>query len=93
VLDSGGYQDPHNHPSGVLSGVYYVQVPGTGEAGAIEFGRPAPKFSAPSIPKLKVIRPQAGLVVLFPSFYWHRTIPFESDSKRISIAFDLIVGK
>jgi tetratricopeptide (TPR) repeat protein len=92
VLDSGGYQDPHNHPSGVLSGVYYVQLPDTGEAGAIEFGRPAPRFSGPIIPELKLIRPQTGLLVLFPSFYWHRTIPFEGGGKRISIAFDLIVG-
>jgi tetratricopeptide (TPR) repeat protein len=93
VLDIGGYQDPHNHPSGVLSGVYYVQLPDTGEAGAIEFGRPPPRFSGPEIPEVKLIRPQAGLLVLFPSFFWHRTIPFQGDGKRISIAFDLIVGK
>ena len=92
VLDSGGFQDSHNHPSGVLSGVYYVQLPGMGEGGAIEFGRPAPPFSAPLVPEVVLIRPQTGLLVLFPSFFWHRTIPFQGDSKRISIAFDLIVG-
>jgi len=93
VLDSGGYQDSHNHPSGVLSGVYYVQLPDRGESGAIEFGRPAPPFTSPSEPEVMLIRPQTGLLVLFPSFFWHRTIPFQGDGKRISIAFDLIVGR
>ena len=91
VLDSGGYQDPHNHPSGVLSGVYYVQLPDTGEPGAIEFGRPAAPFTAPSEPDVKLIRPETGKVVLFPSFYWHRTIPFPGEGRRISIAFDLMM--
>jgi len=93
VLDSGGYQDPHNHPSGILSGVYYVQLQGEGEAGSIEFGRPPPRFSGSSIPDVKLIRPQTGLMVLFPSFFWHRTVPFQGTGKRISIAFDLIVGR
>ena len=93
VLDRGGYQDSHNHPSGVLSGVYYVQLPENGDSGAIEFGRPAPPFTSPSEPEVMLIRPQPGLLVLFPSFFWHRTIPFQSDGKRISIAFDLIVGR
>ena len=91
VLDSGGYQDPHNHPSGVLSGVYYVQLPESGEPGAIEFGRPAAPFTAPSEPDVKLIRPATGKVVLFPSFYWHRTIPFPGEGRRISIAFDLMM--
>lgn len=93
VLDSGGYQDSHNHPSGVLSGVYYVQLPDRGEAGAIEFGRPAPPFASASEPEVMSIPPQPGLLVLFPSFFWHRTIPFKGEGKRISIAFDLIVGR
>ncbi|MEM7743302.1 MAG: tetratricopeptide repeat protein [Pseudomonadota bacterium] len=93
VLDSGGYQDPHNHPSGILSGVYYVQLPDTGDAGAIEFGRPAPPFSPKSEPDVVLIRPEPGMVVLFPSFFWHRTIPFPGTGRRISIAFDLIMNR
>ncbi|MGF1503315.1 MAG: putative 2OG-Fe(II) oxygenase [Paracoccaceae bacterium] len=89
VLDSGGYQDPHIHPSGVLSGVYYPKVSDTGEAGAIEFGRPAAPFTLDA-PEVMTVRPHPGLLVLFPSFVWHRTIPFEGTAKRISIAFDLI---
>ena len=97
VLASGGHQDPHNHPSGALSGVYYVRLPdfirsgqGRDDEGCIEFGLPSAKLwnEAPINPR--TLRPEEGLLVLFPSHFWHRTIPFEDNRRRISIAFDLI---
>jgi tetratricopeptide (TPR) repeat protein len=98
VLQSGGYQTPHFHPGGLVSGVYYVQVPDVvksgraGEAGCIKFGDALanlPEVTL-SIPLLtEVVRPEEGLLVLFPSFFWHNTIPFESDASRICIAFDV----
>ena len=44
VLDQGGHQAPHVHPTGWLSGVYYAAVPEPApgsppDAGWIEFGR------------------------------------------------------
>ena len=38
----------------------------------------------------KIYSPNPGDVVLFPSSLFHRTIPFTSDSERITIAFDLV---
>lgn len=35
------------------------------------------------------IQPVAGMMLLFPSYFWHRTIPFDSAQERLSIAFDL----
>jgi hypothetical protein len=29
-------------------------------------------------------------MILFPSYFYHRTVPFRSDDYRISIAFDII---
>ena len=29
------------------------------------------------------------MLVLFPSYVWHRTIPFDGGGERISVAFDL----
>lgn len=98
VLRSGGYQTPHFHPGGLASGVYYVQVPdvvksgGAGEAGCIKFGDaladlPDVEVSTPLL--TEVVRPEEGLLVLFPSFYWHNTVPFESTADRICIAFDV----
>ena len=92
VLRSGGHQDPHNHPSGLLSGVYYAQLPASlddGE-GSLEFGRPSERLGTNYAPPTHRVAPREGLLLLFPSYFWHRTIPFESDQTRISIAFDLI---
>lgn len=95
VLNSGGHQAPHNHPSGVVSGVYYAKLPqviGAGDGsneGFLEFGRPGEEFGSEPPAKLRLIRPEEGLMVLFPSRFWHRTIAYFSDQSRISIAFDV----
>jgi hypothetical protein len=28
--------------------------------------------------------------VLFPSYFWHGTLPFESDQPRMTVAFDAL---
>ena len=98
ILSDGGHQAVHIHRSGWLSGVYYVQVPdvigpGEGKEGWIEFGRPPPYPGDPSTPDVRLFQPEEGLMVLFPSYFYHRTVPFRSDAKRISIAFDIIPGE
>ncbi len=95
VMGNQGFQLPHIHADGYISGVYYVRLPAcvdqdTNHQGWIEFGRPPEQFSCPHPPWLKTIRPREGGIVLFPSFFYHRTIPFESDQARISVAFDAV---
>lgn len=98
VLDSGGYQDSHVHPSGWLSGVYYVQVPervdlaNQHQAGWIEFGSWDPRFGkkASGAQQVRAFQPEEGLLLLFPSYFWHRTLPFQSGEQRISYAFDVL---
>ena len=95
VLRSSGYQDPHIHPTGFCSGVYYVQIPkvvgdgNAGTAGHILFGRSAGKQDNG---RRLTIKPEAGLMVIFPSYLWHATVPFESDEDRISVAIDVIAA-
>ena len=95
VLTGAGHQIPHIHPSAWLSGVYYPQVPegvdeaGQGQAGWIEFGRPPEHFHCRAAPRVVLHRPEEGLMLLFPSYAYHRTIPFSGDRQRVSIAFDL----
>jgi hypothetical protein len=36
------------------------------------------------------VRPRVGTLVLFPSYMWHGTIPFQSTQSRTSIAFDVV---
>lgn len=92
VLERGGYQIPHIHPAGWLSGVYYVRVPtprpDRPDEGGIEFGRPDPALAGDDEPKTRLLRPAAGSMVLFPSYIYHRTVPFDAVTPRISIAFD-----
>lgn len=99
ILRSTGHQTPHFHPAGVVSGVYYVRVPKTvrdghaGEAGHIRFGHPmldVPGKKATEPALTASFKPEEGMLVLFPSYFWHHTVPFESDEERISIAFDAI---
>jgi len=99
VLRSGGHQSAHFHPAGIVSGVYYVRVPAVvrrgqdGDAGCIRFGEPEPGLASTHKPPgrfVTSVRPEEGLMILFPSYFWHQTIPFESDEDRICIAFDLL---
>ena len=96
VLADGGHQDPHIHANAWLSGVYYAQLPpGVGggddaQDGWIEFGCNDHELPIQKTPRVRRLEPELGLVVLFPSFLYHRTIPFRGDQKRISVAFDLI---
>ena len=94
VLESSGYQDPHIHPEGWLSGVYYVRVPkcigrDEDDAGFLEFGRGKAALKTKDVSLIKRMQPREGQMVLFPSYYYHRTIPFESEEKRMCIAFDV----
>ena len=36
------------------------------------------------------VRPSVGLLVLFPSYFWHGTVPFRSHQPRLSVAFDAV---
>lgn len=93
VLNRSGRQDAHLHPSGWLSGVYYVALPEVGEddeSGWIEFGLP-PEELAPEngLPRRR-LRPCVGELTTFPSYLYHRTVPHAGMQARISLAFDVV---
>ncbi len=66
-----------------------VAAPEQGHDGWIEFGRPQSIYRTTASPDIRLVRPEEGLMVLFPSFFFHRTIPFEAAAERICIAFDV----
>ncbi len=97
VLESGGHQTPHMHPLGWLSGVYYTKLPpdmgeADPQAGWLEFGATPDRIRTASPPELRLIEPAEGLLVLFPSYFYHRTLPFVSATTRVSLAFDVVPG-
>jgi tetratricopeptide (TPR) repeat protein len=91
ILKQLGYQGPHIHPGGWLSGVFYLKVtPDLGKnQGAIEFSLNGQHYRDINSAK-STYQPTIGDIVLFPSSLHHRTIPFKTNMDRISIAFDLI---
>lgn len=92
-LRDGGFHTHHIHPEGWISGVYYLQVPPAANAGDqsgwLTFGVPnlGPEISLPS---LHAVQPKPGRLVLFPSYFWHGTVPFQDEVPRVTIAFDLV---
>jgi tetratricopeptide (TPR) repeat protein len=94
VLDRQGNLLPHIHYDGYVSGVYYCRMPaligreGQGQAGWFELGRLPDHLAAGAEPVIRAIEPREGMMILFPSYFYHRTIPFAAPEVRISIAFD-----
>lgn len=91
VLDPDGHLNPHIHESGWISGAYYVRVPKTrGKQGWIEFGRPPAYIRHHADQEIRLHQPREGTAVLFPSYFFHGTLPAHGRTKRISIGIDLI---
>lgn len=94
-LWSSGNHVNHVHTEGWMSSAFYVSLPpsvrnGTGDthAGCLQFGQPPTELELGLAPR-RVIRPQEGQLVVFPSYFWHGTVPFEDAQARLSIAFDM----
>ena len=93
-LHRDGFHTSHVHPRGWISSACYVQLPDsmspgrTGE-GILSFGAPG-MITTPSLPAELSVRPELGLLVLFPSYFWHGTLPFHSDQPRLTVAFDAV---
>lgn len=98
---TGGFNAPHTHPGAHWSGVYYVRQPKveTGNSGMIEFLDPRSDLPSWRIlqakafrPKRK-IRPEAGEIVIFPSYLVHWVYPNEAGGERVTIAFNATLRK
>ena len=94
LLQPNGFHIDHFHPEGWISSAFYVETPAAaletdGREGWIKFGQ-SPYPITPAQPPGHFVKPEPGLLVLFPSYMWHGTIPFTSQESRMSIAFDLL---
>ena len=96
MTDGTGYETWHVHQFGWMSGVYYVQIPpaitaGDDEAGCIAFGLPEDLTGdeAAADYGTRIVRPQEGMLMLFPSHSYHRTFPHRAAERRICVAFDI----
>jgi len=94
-LAKGGYHLTHIHSRGWLSSALYVALPAEITArprernvpGSLTFGVPERELGLELAPRRTEV-PQIGRLVLFPSYFWHGTTPFESEDYRLTVAFD-----
>ncbi|WP_417449256.1 putative 2OG-Fe(II) oxygenase, partial [Kordiimonas sp.] len=98
-LKEGGFHVNHVHPNGWISSSLYVSVPPSvteGHAdhqGWIKFGESGAGLGAGREVVARRIRPETGLVVLFPSYMWHGTEPFTENAPRLTTPFDIVPAR
>ena len=93
-LHRAGYHTSHVHPRGWISSACYIQLPDSMRAGhtaegSLSFGAPG-LLTTPTLEAELSVRPELGQLVLFPSYFWHGTLPFHSEQPRLTVAFDVV---
>ena len=90
-LASAGFHTNHIHSQGWISSALYVSLPDDlrEREGSIQFGVPPVEMGLALAPR-RVVAPEVGVLLLFPSYMWHGTIPFTSTQPRLTVAFDLV---
>ncbi|MGH7010492.1 MAG: 2OG-Fe(II) oxygenase family protein, partial [Caulobacteraceae bacterium] len=92
-IRESGFHAGHLHPRGWLSSACYISLPSAVEAGGregwLQFGQPGVPTN-PHLDPQHFIKPEPGLLALFPSYMWHGTIPFTGEEARLTIAFDVV---
>lgn len=93
INPKGGMNFTHIHPSGWMSGVYYIQLPKDNNVITFEDPRPARMmdFQRSCLVKDEYFDYQVkvGDLILFPSWLPHFVLPNTSDENRISISFNI----
>ena len=102
----GDYHDAHNHPRAYLSGTYYVKMPATLEKlrsrsdvrpGCITFYDPRPGVNMtaikgdPYVNPEYTVKPEPGMLLMWPAFINHFVHPNLSKQTRISVSFNIVL--
>ena len=91
----GKYAAEHHHGTADISGVYYVDT--NGEDGVLKFDNIHSYACAnPLIALLPGETPmplETGVIILWPGYLKHKTDPNTTDHERISLSFNIVLGK
>jgi len=93
-LRNDGFHHNHVHPRGWISSACYIALPErmddtASREGMLTFGEPG-ILTTPALPAQHEVRPEAGMLVLFPSYFWHGTVPISGTQTRLTVAFDAV---
>jgi uncharacterized protein (TIGR02466 family) len=100
VNEGGAWNQKHHHSNSDISAAYYVSA--YDDCGDIVFYDPRParvyKFPVAKSPNklnatINSVKPEAGLLILFPSYLEHSVNPNLSNKKRIVVSFNLSLEK
>ena len=93
-LRKSGFHNSHVHPRGWISSACYIDLPDSmadaqSREGVLTFGQPS-IATTPPLHAEHSVRPEVGMLVLFPSYFWHGTVPITGDQTRLTVAFDVV---
>lgn len=91
-LGARGHHTSHIHARGVFSSACYIALPALDHArqeGWLELGRPPDNLNT-NLQPMCAIEPKVGQLVLFPSYMYHGTRPFDC-GERLSVAVDTVL--
>jgi hypothetical protein len=96
-LRTDGFHHNHVHPRGWISSACYIELPDAmrradSREGVLAFAEPG-ILTTPALPAQHEVRPETGMLVLFPSYFWHGTVPFSGDRTRLTVAFDAVPAR
>ena len=103
ITNDGGFHDAHHHHGCSWCGIVYLQIGESGRDASGGAPNGGSRFYSPLITgglyrdygnkylnETMDVPLEDGLLVLFPSYMWHGTVPFASDEKRLTCAFDVV---
>ncbi len=92
-LRKNGFHINHTHREGWLSSALYLVLPpretNNYPQGCLQFGKSNLGLPDDVDPTERIMTPEVGKLVIFPSYFWHGTIPFTSGKERLTVAFDV----
>lgn len=99
-LRADGFHVNHVHPDGWISSSCYISIPDSmglpnvlagSYQGHIKFGESPLQLKDRELIELN-LEPKPGMVVLFPSYFWHGTYPFKGQPSdfRLTAPFDVV---
>lgn len=102
VSGPGASNKHHVHGGSFWSAVYYVRAPESDSGQlvlhdprmpALRMYSPTLRFKGAGPEQVLRLKPRSGTIVMFPSWLTHSVEPWEGEGERISIAFNIMVGK
>jgi uncharacterized protein (TIGR02466 family) len=95
VNRKGHYNTTHVHPMAVWSGIYYVDPgddPSETQGGVLELVNPSMAsvmtFFPGLLPSARLVRPEAGMFILFPGYLQHSVRLYQGTRPRICVPFN-----